>query len=400
MLTPQQILEIIDTLYPHIDALNAYITKDLMKRIMARLGRGELYLTGTDDWQLKVYQSAGGHLETVQREIAAWTKVTDAEIRRIFEDAGIKALAYDSAFYVSQGLEPFNLGQSEGMIKLLEDTYQRTAGTIQNFTRTTAQASQQRLISVLDTAHFKVSSGAVSYTQAVQEAVADIVNTQTKVRYPTGHVDTIETAVLRAVRTGVAQASGNMAVQGMKERNWDIVLVSAHLGARYGDGGENPGNHFWWQGKFYSLKGKTPDLPLFEECTGYGTGEGLCGWNCRHSFGPGDRRHNPYENFDAEENKKAYDLSQKQRAQESRIRRTKAKLVGLREAIDAATDEAAKATLEDEYTKTAKLLEKQNLGYNKFCDDNNLKRLADRIQIAQWTRADARKSIIAARQDN
>lgn len=400
MLTPQQILEIIDTLYPHIDALNAYITKDLIKRIMARIGRGELYLTGTDDWQLKVYQSAGGHLETVQREIAEWTKVTDAEIRRIFEDAGIKALAYDSAFYVSQGLEPFNLGQSEGMIKLLEDTYQRTAGTIHNFTRTTAKASQQRLIDVLDTAHFKVSTGAVSYNQAVQEAVADIVNTQTKVHYPTGHVDTIETAVLRAVRTGVAQASGNMAVQGMEERDWDIVLVSAHLGARYGDGGENPGNHFWWQGKFYSRKGKTPNLPLFEECTGFGTGEGLCGWNCRHSFGPGDLRHNPYEDFDAEENKKAYDLSQKQRAQESRIRRTKAKLVGLREAIDATTDEAAKATLEDEYTKTAKLLEKQNLGYNKFCDDNGLKRLADRIQIAQWTRADARKSIAAARQDS
>lgn len=397
MLTPQQILEIIDTLYPHIDALNAFITKDLIKRIMARLGRGELYLTGTDDWQLKVYQSAGGHLETVQREIAAWTKVTDAEIRRIFEDAGIKALAYDSAFYVSQGLEPFNLGQSEGMIKLLEDTYQRTAGTIHNFTRTTAKASQQRLIDVLDTAHFKVNTGAVSYNQAVQEAVADIVNTQTKVHYPTGHVDTIETAVLRAVRTGVAQASGNMAVQGMEERDWDVVLVSAHLGARYGDGGENPGNHFWWQGKFYSRKGKTPNLPLFEECTGFGTGEGLCGWNCRHSFGPGDLRHNPYEDFDAEENKKAYDLSQKQRAQESRIRRTKAKLVGLREAIDATTDEAAKATLEDEYTKAAKLLEKQNLGYNKFCDDNNLKRLADRIQIAQWTRADARKSIAAAR---
>lgn len=397
MLTPQQILEIIDTLYPHIDALNAFITKDLIKRIMARLGRGELYLTGTDDWQLKVYQSAGGHLETVQREIAAWTKVTDAEIRRIFEDAGIKALAYDSAFYVSQGLEPFNLGQSEGMIKLLEDTYQRTAGTIHNFTRTTAKASQQRLIDVLDTAHFKVNTGAVSYNQAVQEAVADIVNTQTKVHYPTGHVDTIETAVLRAVRTGVAQASGNMAAQGMEERDWDVVLVSAHLGARYGDGGENPGNHFWWQGKFYSRKGKTPNLPLFEESTGFGTGEGLCGWNCRHSFGPGDLRHNPYEDFDAEENKKAYELSQKQRAQESRIRRTKAKLVGLREAIDATTDEAAKATLEDEYTKAAKLLEKQNLGYNKFCDDNNLKRLADRIQIAQWTRADARKSIAAAR---
>lgn len=400
MLTPQQMLEIIDTLYPQIDKLNAYITADLIKRLMARLGRGKPYLTGTDDWQLQVYQSAGGHLADVQREIATWTKLTNAEIRRIFEDAGIKALAYDSAFFAAHGLEPYNLAKSESMIKILEDTYERTAGTVQNFTRTTAKASQQKLITVLDTAHFKVITGAASYTQAVQDAVADILNTQTQVQYPTGHTDTIETAVLRAVRTGVAQASGNMAIKGMEEREWDIVLVSAHLGARYGDGSENPGNHFWWQGKFYSRTGKTPDLPLFLESTGYGTGEGLCGWNCRHSFGPGDVDHNPYKDFDKEENKKAYDLSQKQRAQERRIRRTKTKLVGLREAINTATDEDVKVTLESDYEKAAKLLEKQNIAYNTFCQENNLKRLADRMQIAQWTREDARKSIIAARQSN
>lgn len=400
MLTPQQMLEIIDTLYPQIDKLNAYITADLIKRLMARIGRGKPYLTGTDDWQLQVHQSAGGHLADIQREIATWTKLTNAEIKRIFEDAGIKALTYDSAFYAAHGLEPYNLGKSESMIKILEDTYERTAGTVQNFTRTTAKASQQKLITVLDTAHFKVITGAVSYTQAVQDAVADIVNTQTQVQYPTGHTDTIEAAVLRAVRTGVAQASGNMAVKGMEEREWDVVLVSAHLGARYGDGGENPGNHFWWQGKFYSRTGKTPDLPLFLESTGYGTGEGLCGWNCRHSFGPGDVDHNPYKDFDREENKKAYDLLQKQRAQERRIRRTKTKLVGLREAINTATDEDVKATLEGDYEKAAKLLEKQNIAYNTFCQENDLKRLADRIQIAQWTREDARKSIIAARQGN
>ena len=397
MLTPQQILEIVDTLYPRIDELNHWITADLIKRIMARLARGDFYLTGTDDWQLQVYQAAGGHLETVQRDIARWTKTTDAEIRRIFEDAGIKALAYDSAFYESRGLAGFDLAKSESMLRLLEDTYQRTSGTVHNFTRTTAKASQQRLITALDTAHMQVASGATSYTQAVQEAVSSIVAGQTEVVYPTGHVDTIETAVLRAVRTGVAQASGNMAVQGMEERDWDVVLVSAHIGARYGDGGQNPSNHFWWQGKFYSRTGRTPDLPPFVESTGYGTGEGLCGWNCRHSFGPGDIRHNPYEKFDADENKRVYDLSQKQRAQESRIRRTKARLVGLREAIDAADDAGVRATLEGQYTQTAKLLEKQNLAYTDFCQKNNLKRLSERIQIAQWTRADARKSIAAAR---
>ena len=398
MLTPQQILEIIDTMYPVIDELNAWIIRDIVKRIMARLGReDDLFLTATDDWQLQVYQAAGGHLEAAQREIARWTKKADAEIRRIFEDAGIKALAYDSTFYAAHGLEPFNLSKSERMIQLLEDTYQRTAATVHNFTRTTATASQQRLITVLDTAHFKVASGAASYTQAVQEALESIVGEQTKVHYPTGHVDTIETAVLRAVRTGVAQASGNMAVEGMIERDWDIILVSAHLGARYGDGGENPGNHFWWQGKFYSRTGKTPGLPLFIESTGYGTGEGLCGWNCRHSFGPGDLTHNPFKDFDTEENKKRYDLTQRQRALENRIRRTKVKLVGLRQAVDAAGNAETKATLQAQYARGARLLERQNLAYNDFCDKHGLKRLGDRIQVAQWTREDARRSIAAAK---
>lgn len=397
MLTPQQILEIIDTLYPQIDELNTWIMADIIKRLMARLGRGKLYMTATDDWQLQVYQSAGGHLDAVQQEIKRWTKATDAEVKRIFEDAGIKALAYDSNFYIEHGLAGIELAQSESMIRLLEDTYQRTAGTVHNFTRTTAEASQQQLIKVLDAAHFKVNSGAASYTQAVEEAVSSIVDTQTKVFYPSGHVDTIETAVLRAVRTGVARAAGNMAVQGMEERDWDVVLVSAHIGARYGDGGKNPSNHFWWQGKHYSRTGRTPDLPLFVESTGYGTGEGLCGWNCRHSFGPGDIRHNPFAQFDAEENKRVYDLSQRQRTMESRIRRTKAKLVGLRTAIDATQDAETKAVLEDKYATTARLLERQNIGYNQFCEDNSLKRLGERIQIAQWTREDARKSIVAVR---
>lgn len=398
MLTPQQILDIIETLYPQIDELNVWITSDLIRRVMARLGRGEgLFLTATDAWQLQVYQAAGGHLEAVQKEIKRWTLATDTEIKRIFEDAGIKATAYDNQFYVEHGLTGIDLAQSDGMIRLLEDTYQRTVGTIHNFTCTTAQASQKQLITALDTAHFKVTSGAASYTQAVQDAVNSIVDTQVRVNYPTGHTDTIETAVLRAVRTGVAQASGNMAVQGMEERDWDVILVSAHIGARYGDGGQNPGNHFWWQGKFYSRTGRTPNLPMFVESTGYGSGEGLCGWNCRHSFGPGDLRHNPYAQFDADANKKAYDLSQKQRAKESRIRRTKTKLIGLRAAIDAAEDAGVKATLEAQYTHTAKLLEKQNLDYNQFCENTGLKRLSDRIQIAQWTREDARKSIAAAR---
>lgn len=386
MLTPEELVSLVETMYPLLDELNQWITADLIKRLMARLARGEAFFTATDDWQIQVYQEAGGHLEALQRELIRWTKLADKEIKSIFEDAGIKALARDNAFYKARGLESFPITQSEGMLRLLEDSCQRTAGTVHNFTRTTATASQQRFIRLLDKAHFLVSSGAASYTQVVEEVTKELVNEQTKVHYPSGHADTIETAVLRAVRTGVGQASGNMAVQGMIEHDWDIILVSAHLGARYGDGGENPGNHFWWQGKFYSRTGRTPGLLLFEKATGYGTGEGLCGWNCRHSFGPGDPDFNPYQDFDSEENKKAYDLSQKQRTMEARIRRTKAKLAALRE-----------TGMEQEYDKTARLLERQNLAYQEFCRENHLTPLMERLQVAQWTREDAKRSILAAK---
>lgn len=401
MLTPQQLLEIVDTMHPLLDNLNSRITTDMVNRLMLRLGRGEGFLlTGTDKWQLEVYKSAGGHYEALEREIQRFTKKSEAEVKAIFEDIGIKSWAFDDAFYVAHGMESVPLLQSESMIRLLTDTYQRTNGEIRNFTRTTAKASQQKLYSVLDTAHFKVMSGAQSYTQAVREAVNDIVREQTKVHYPTGHTDTIETAVLRAVRTGTAQASGNMSLQGMIERDWDLIRVSAHLGARYGDGGKNPGNHFWWQGKLYSRTGRTPGYPLFEEATGYGTGEGLCGWNCRHSFGPGDPNHNPYADFDAEANKKAFDLSQKQRNAEARIRQSKLQILGLREAINSAEDEGVKATLQDDYNKAAALLHKRNLAYDKFCTDNNLKKLSDRISVAKWNRSEAAKAAVAARKSN
>ncbi len=398
MLTPQELLEIVDTLRPSIDDLNMWITKDLISRLMARLGRGEDFLlTGTDQWQLEVYKSAGGHFDALQQEIKRFTKKSDAEIKAIFEDAGIRAWEADEAFYIAHGLESASAKLSESMIRLLTDTYQRTNGEIQNFTRTTAQASQQRLIKVLDNAQFKVMTGAQSYTAAVKEAVNDIAGNQTKVHYPSGHTDTIETAILRAVRTGVGQASGNMAMQGMIERDWDLIRTSAHTGARYGDGGENPSNHFWWQGKLFSRTGKTPGYLLFEESTGYGTGGGLCGWNCRHSFGPGDPDHNPYANFDTKENKEAYDLSQKQRAAEARIRGVKLKILGLREAIDSATDEALKVTLRNEYNKAALKLQNYNKAYTAFCEANNLTKLNDRISIAKWTRSEAAKATAAAR---
>ena len=44
-------------------------------------------------------------------------------------------------------------------------------------------------------------------------------------------------------------------------------------------------------------------------------------------------------------------------------------------------------------------IQRQNEAYNKFCEDNKLKRLAERIEVAKWTRADAKKSMMAVREN-
>lgn len=58
----------------------------------------------------------------------------------------------------------------------------------------------------------------------------------------------------------------------------DLVEVTAHSGARP--------EHAEWQGKVYSRSGKSSKYPSLVEATGYGTGPGLGGWNCRHSMFP------------------------------------------------------------------------------------------------------------------
>ena len=389
MLTPDFLLHISEPAEEIAEQLHQDILNRIIERIMIRLGRGEDYLlSAVDKWQIEVLEDAGYLLEDIQREIAKRTKLQQTEIAEAMEDAGVRALSYDDAIYKAAGLSPVPLTQSPYLMRLMQANYERTMGEWKNFTRTTAEAAQRAFIDAVDKAYHLTASGAVSYTQAVREAVEQMASSGVVVRYPTGHTDTIETATLRAVRTGISQATGAIQMERMNEMEWDTVLVSAHLGARTGDGGENPTNHAWWQGKFYSKSGRDKRFPPFS-VTGYQTGEGLCGWNCRHSFGCGDGINNPFEHYDTEENRKAYETQQRQRTLERRIRKTKREVMTLKAAVDNAKDEKLKFALDMDYQKKAALLAKQNKAYNDFCEQNDLKRLADRLEVARWNRQQA-----------
>lgn len=380
--------------------LHEYIIRQIIERMMIRIGRGDNYLmTSSDRWRIQVLQDAGYLLEDITAEISRYTGKQEKEIKAAMEEAGVKALTYDHAIYEAARLSPIPLAQSPALIRLMERNYKATLGEWNNYTRTTAEEAQKLFINECDKAYHLVSSGAVSYSQAVREAINNVVSEGVIIHYPSGHKDTIETAVARAVRTGIAQAAGDITLKQMEEMDWDIILVSAHVGARTGDGGQNPGNHLWWQGQYYSRTGKDKRFPDFYKTTGYGTGTGLMGYNCRHSIGSGtgEAKDNSFKDIQTEDNYRIERLEKRQRLLERRIRKTKQKVIGMQEAVEKCSDDRLKFELQQDLDKKSYLLGKQNRAYIDFCKENGLRTQQERLQVAEWNREQSSKAISAAK---
>ena len=396
MITPEQFQEIGETLLPLLDDLTEWIARDMIERFMIRFGRGEKkLLTGTDEWQAWALEQAGGNLDEIQKALAKSTGKSQQEIAKIFKDSGIQAAKADAeaAAVTFSGLSP-------GMMAIITDAYERTVGEISNLSRTTAGTTNRAFIDICDAAYWKVRTGAQSYTAAMLEGVKALGQLQPTVRYPSGHKDTLEVAVLRCIRTGVAQSSGNMTIQQCKDMGWNHVLVSQHLGARVSD--TDPiADHAGWQGKVYCIDGKDAQFDNLLDATGYPENPlGLCGYNCRHSFTPflpGVSRNNN-KPIDTEANRRAYELSQTQRAMERRIRAQKRKCTALHTAVKNCEDPAAKAKLQEKYAQSAKRLQEQNAAYTKFCTDNDLKPYHERLAVAGWDHSAASTASAAARQ--
>ena len=397
MLRPAYLAAIAEGSEQIASELHDYIVQAIVGRMMERIGRGEKYLlTSADRWRIQILQDAGELLENITAELSLYTGKQIQEIRSAMEEAGVKALEAEDLIYSAAGLSTVPLWESPVLVRLMERNMNASLGEWRNYTRTTAEEAQRLYITECDKAYNRVMSGAVAYTQAVKEAVEEVASAGVAVKYPTGHTDTLETATARAVRTGIAQATGDISLKRMEEMDWDTILVSAHIGARTGDGGQNPGNHLWWQGQFYSRSGTDKRFPPFSQ-TGYGTGEGLCGWNCRHSFGCGDGVHNPYEDIQTEDNVRMEKLEKRQRELERRVRKTKRAVMGMQVAVEKCQDEAARAVLQQELDRKSFLLQRQNRVYQDFCKYNNLRPLSERLKIARWSREQAAKARGAAR---
>lgn len=134
----------------------------------------------------------------------------------------------------------------------------------------------------LDAATLKVQSGAISYGQAIKDAVRELASGGLRVvDYESGHRDHVDVAARRAVMTGVSQLCGKYTERAAEYLETPYYEVSAHAGARDVPGRSPWSSHKDWQGKVYSTRSGDIYPNIYEVC-GLGAVDGLEGANCRH----------------------------------------------------------------------------------------------------------------------
>lgn len=308
------------------------VEDEILQDVARRIGKMDA-VTPTANWQLWRYQQTEALRNDVVKLLAKYTGKSETAIRRLLLQAATEAMEREDAIYYHYGKEPQPFEESAALNNLLDAGARQTCGTWQNLTATTANTVTGAFERTLDAAWLKVSTGAFDYKTAVKQAVDSLADEMPMVTYPSGHKDSIEVAARRAVLTGVNQTTGKLQVARMDEMGCEFVETTAHGGARP--------SHAEWQGRRFHRGGavdyKGRHYPDFEAATGYGTGAGLCGWNCRHTFFAvfpelGDPPQWTQEQLrelnarDIEWNGKkytAYEISQMQRARERNVRRWK-----------------------------------------------------------------------------
>lgn len=313
-------------------ALWRQVEDEILKDVARRIGKMDA-VTPTANWQLWRYQQTEAVRNDVVKLLAKYTGKSETAIRKLLLQAATEAMEREDAIYCHYDMEPTPFEESAALNNLLDAGARQTCGTWQNLTATTANTVTGAFERTLDAAWGKVSTGAFDYKTAVKQAVDSLADDMPMVTYPSGHTDSIEVAARRAVLTGVNQTCGKLQEARMDEMGCEFVETTAHGGARP--------SHAEWQGRRFHRGGavdyKGRHYPDFEAATGYGTGAGLCGWNCRHTFFAvfpelGDPPQWTREQLrelnarDIEWNGKkytAYEISQMQRARERNVRRWK-----------------------------------------------------------------------------
>ena len=391
MLTPAYLMSAADDVVEIYSQVEQDIAADIARRI-AKTGR----ITDTAKWQMQKAREFGYLQENVTKSLAAASGKSSKEIRRLMKEAGVKSLAVDDVIYKAAGLIPQAIEKSPALAALLLQGVDDTLALIGNYTKTTAKMSTLAFNNILDRAFIQILSGAFDPNTAIKRAIKEIASKGVeKIAYPSGAYSSIESAVRRAVTTGVNQATSKLQLARMADMDCELVETSSHAGARP--------EHAEWQGRVFCIKGSKAGYGDFYRETGYGSGEGLCGWNCYHSFYPyyeglSTRTFSTDPSRDAgRSNDEDYELQQKQRYYERQVRSAKKECVTLNAAMEAAENDDLRQQLYDEFQKSSVKLKNREAALKHFISESGKTRQNEREWAAGFGHSVSSKAVWANR---
>jgi hypothetical protein len=359
--------------------LEIRIMEDIIRRI-----RINNEVTSSADWQIYRLVQMGHSTDYIQKQIQEALKLTDEEISSLYEGAIQSGYIRDKAIYEKAGAEFIPFKENTELQQLIQAVIAQTKSEMENITQTLGFAIDlngksvfspvgEYLQRVLDTAVLEVTTGTFDYNSTLKRVVSEMTKSGVRsVDYETGWSNRIEVATRRALMTGVTQVTQHINDRNADELGTDKFEVSWHSTARP--------SHAEWQGKIYTKK------QLIDIC-GLGTGPGLMGWNCYHSYYPfiegvSERTYTDEQlsEMNARENKPreymskeytAYEATQRQRQLETLMRSQRQK-IKLLDKGGAAPDDLQTAQIR--YRETMRQ-------YKIFSQEMNLPQQKERIYM-------------------
>ena len=314
--------------------LEERILQDIARRIK-KVGE----ITSTADWQINRLRILGYSSEDIEREIKKTLDASYPEMFELYDKVIDWEYVRNKDIYEQINAEFIPYEENRQLQQITDAIIQQCLEDLENVTKSLGfyldyngrkilTPLSQVYTNYLDNACFGVVTGAFDYGSVLRRVVTQLTNSGLrKIEYGSGYASRVEVAARRAVMTGVANLTGEIADYNAKKLGTEYFEVEWHAGARPA--------HSVWQGRVWTKE------QLYSVC-GLGTVTGLLGANCYHTyypFFPGISERNWSDDWLEEQNRKEskpkefqgkeytlYEAKQRQRQMETAMRAQREKV--------------------------------------------------------------------------
>lgn len=340
----------------------------------------------------------GADFGKITRLIAKYSKQGQMAVVDTLEKVADGNDEFAQVFYSSKGIAARTWHIDDYLHRLVNAISRQTVDEFTNLSQTLAYKIDNKTLSLrqmytqsIDKAIYQVQSGIIDYHTAMRKTVKQLSNNMRVVKWESGYSRRLDSHIRQNILDGVKQLNQKMLDYHGERFESDGVELSAHA--------ISAPDHVKVQGRQFSneqFNRMQQGLPT-EDVNGNkypGFARPISQWNCRHIkfpiiIGISEPAYTEEQLKNFERNsKEKYDLTQQQRAMETKLR----KLKNERLIASAAGDEI-------EAKRTQREINKQQAIYRRFSEKHNLLYDAKRASVEGYRRISTKLPTVSEKTD-